>query len=101
MAPEVRREPPLLRRETQRPRLGASHIRLVPVLVAMATGPDGPHVRAMAVAMLAFAPCPASVSLPVLRRAVAEDEDLGVRIAARHAIHTVEHAIRRAKASNP
>jgi hypothetical protein len=53
--------------------------RLVPVLVAMATGPDGPSVRAMAVTMLAFVPCGPSVSLPVLHRALAEDEDLDVR----------------------
>lgn len=34
----------------------------MPVVVAdVATGPDGPHVRAMLVTMLAFVPCPASV----------------------------------------
>jgi hypothetical protein len=33
----------------------------------------------MAVTMLAFVPCGPSVSLPVLHRALAEDEDLDVR----------------------
>jgi hypothetical protein len=70
--------------------------RLVPVLVELATGPDGPPVRATAVTMLTFVPCDAVVSLPVLYRALAEDEDLDVRIAARHGIYTVEQRDKRA-----
>ncbi len=63
--------------------------RLVPVLVSMVSD-DNWFQRTTATTMLGFVPCEASVSLPVLHRVLAEDEALDVRIAARHAIHTVE-----------
>jgi hypothetical protein len=65
--------------------------RLVPVLASTVREDLSPFQRQMATTMLGFVPCEPAVSLPVFNRALDEDENLDVRIAARQAIHTVEH----------
>jgi hypothetical protein len=63
---------------------------LVPILTSMLND-EGPFERATAATMLGFVPCEPDVSLFDLHRALDEDEHRNVRIAARHAIRTVEH----------
>jgi hypothetical protein len=64
--------------------------RLVPVLTSMIRDDASPARRATATTMLGFVSCEPGVSLSVFHRVLDEDESLGVRIAARHAIRTVE-----------
>lgn len=64
--------------------------RLVPILTSAIRDDASPFIRAAATTMLGFVPCDATVSLSVFHRVLDQDEDLNVRIAARHAIRTVE-----------